>query len=488
MPGFNDFLDWTTIAVPLSLVPEAEANRGGRVGCNCGLCSTIRRDAEMERRNSSPEFDAEGYDSEGYDYGGFARDGFNRAGYDSGDRDRHGFNSRGYDREGFNAAGWDRHGYGRDGFDSSGFNVDGYDREGFNYNGWDREGYNRAGFARDGFNRAGFDHDGNKRPCTCTDCRRSRGELTYDNRWYRPSSYRRGRRVRNEWGELVYPPGSNNNPQQRARDVLLNYSYTPEPLIFRRTHGEDEKKSLYLGFEVEMTSDLTLHETDLVKAHGEAGKLLYLKSDGSVAGFEMVSHPMTWKWARDNFHWELIDELIAAGASVRASENGLHVHVSRAGFKDEAHTYRWMKLWYRNANNVIELAGRSGGEWGAFHGGQREIQGKHLKTRAKLRHNGRLGREEYLERGTRYDVLNLVNDKTIEVRIFAAPESTAEFRARIELVVATVEYTRNLTTKQVKAGAWKWASFRSWLSGQAEEYPNLVAAEARFAGPELVLR
>ena len=200
--------------------------------------------------------DQDGWDREGYNRAGFDRDGFDRRGYDCDGLNRAGFTRYGFDRDGYdtagytadgwNRAGFDWDGFGRDGYNNEGWARDGFNREGYDYLGYDRDGFNRDGFRRDGYNRQGLDRHGNERPCDCYPCMVDRDEMpalvrvTADD--VEDDSDR---------GDGFYDEDSN---------WLLNYSFTPSPLIFRRNHGEDKGKTPYFGLEIEMTSECTSQE------------------------------------------------------------------------------------------------------------------------------------------------------------------------------------------------------------------------------------
>jgi hypothetical protein len=497
----------------------------GREVCDCSGCGEWRRTRgispaeEYASQFTEPVYDAEGYDQRGYnqfnrdrngyDRAGLDETGYNGYGYDYNGYDREGYNDEGYNREGRNRSGYDYSGYNRegrnrdgydyDGYDRSGFTREGYDRAGCNREGYDRhgrdiDGYNRAGYDAAGYNRRGLDRYGNERPCDCTDCLTSRGELPPMVREVSPETRRLVERSNphrvdpddDPWFEnldgAIYHgrddlANYDDDPDEDYReDVLRSYSYTPN-LIFRRSHGENKKTTPYFGMEIEMTSRLSHNEMEIIRVLGMEDRLMYPKRDGSVAGFELVTHPMTAKWAAENFPWDIVEMLKDAGSSVIKAENGLHVHVSRAGFKDEAHMFRWMKLWYRNPEEIVRIAGRDGGGWGSFDPEQRKVTGRHAKAHAKKRHSRGAQMIRGNDTGPRYVALNLTNDATIEVRIFAATTSARQLRSRFELVSSSVEYTRGMTVKDTIKGGWNWDAYMLWLDMHSDDYPELARHE-----------
>jgi hypothetical protein len=79
------------------------------------------------------------------------------------------------------------------------------------------------------------------------------------------------------------------------------------------------------------------------------GDFVYLKEDSSIntggyKGFEMVSHPATLEYYASNKNlWITLDYLrkVHNARSWDAKSCGLHIHISRAGFKSGSHTHRF---------------------------------------------------------------------------------------------------------------------------------------------------
>jgi hypothetical protein len=227
---------------------------------------------------------------------------------------------------------------------------------------------------------------------------------------------------------------------------IHDYSYRPRPVF----HGEGPR---FLGLELEIDVRDIADDADTAARH--LGDLGYLKEDGSINnGFEIVTHPMTYAYAMDNFPWRMLSELAANDAS--GEGNGIHVHVSRAAFASSAHVYRWMKLFYRNKDAVSDVARRHNSSWASFTSEDRA----HVKHAAKGDRDGR-----------RYQAINSQNDDTFELRIFASSLDRQEVSAALGLTDASVKYTRDLSVTDVVAGAWDWPAFTAWLDTRPEYAP-----------------
>lgn len=235
-----------------------------------------------------------------------------------------------------------------------------------------------------------------------------------------------------------------------ACDGLYSYDYKPCPEF----HGEGRT---YLGLELEVSTPWRRKSEAVQIAHEHIGSMGYLKEDGSVDGFEIVTHPMTPDYAARHFPWQMLHELAEVGCG---DENaGIHVHVNRKAFDSPAHIFRWLKLIYRNEREVTAIARRESQQWAPF----RRSERSNCKAQAKG--------DRY---GNRYSAVNTCNRATFEVRVFASSLNEREVRAALDLVAASVEYTRDLTVPHILAGGWTWDGFMKWAQ-ERPEYAALVA-------------
>lgn len=296
------------------------------------------------------------------------------------------------------------------------------DASGYDPEGYDQEGRDRSGYDRNGYDAMGRTH------CENGDC--------------------------DPYCDCQYV----NTSDER----LLNYSYTPS----LRFNGD---KAPYYGMEIEVTTDNISGAIDVIESH--APRLIYCKEDSSVQGLEMVTHPMSYPWAMQNFPWDMLQELrTSTGATVIGEDNGIHVHVGRDGFDSSAHLYRWLKVWYRNPRDIQRIARRRASHWGAFNPSHRTAHKEHVKAGkpAYNYYNDATMRE-------RYAAINTTNEDTLEVRVFASTLRPHRARAALQLVAGTVEYTRQLTSEAItQRHGWDWPAFISW-AGKSGEYPDLMA-------------
>ncbi|RDI45303.1 amidoligase family protein [Nocardia mexicana] len=247
-------------------------------------------------------------------------------------------------------------------------------------------------------------------------------------------------------------------PQRRH---LHDYYYKPAPVF----HGDEQP---YLGLELEIETDGYGFDDCVDLANARLGSLGYLKQDGSICcGFELVTHPMSYRYAIERFPWDLLPELASRGAHADG-DVGIHVHVSRAGFASPTHVYRWMKFVYRNERHATALARRCSDQWASFAPDARAGIGDLAKGHPQ-RGLGNLGR---------FQAINTLPEHTFEVRIFASSLDPQQVQAALAFVAASVAYTRTLTSGDIaRRRGWEWTAFVTWLRGRPEYAPLLAELE-----------
>ncbi|MGY1898338.1 hypothetical protein [Nocardia gipuzkoensis] len=228
------------------------------------------------------------------------------------------------------------------------------------------------------------------------------------------------------------------------REHVWHYCYKPDP----RFHGEGP---LFLGLELEIIVPGYRYGECASLAAAHLGRLGYLKQDSSIrpTGFEVVTHPMSYRYAIERFPWPLLAALEDLDCETDSTV-GLHVHASRDGFDSPAHIYRWMKLLYRNESAVSTIARRRS-HYAPFD----------LAARARARDTAKGPRHALgLER---YQAINPHPRKTLELRVFASSLDAQRVQAALAFTAASIDYTRRLRVTDVRAGGWEWGRFAAWV-------------------------
>ena len=258
--------------------------------------------------------------------------------------------------------------------------------------------------------------------------------------------------------------------------LINNYSYKPHPIFYG-----DDKNNLHFGIELEMEirdnnlSDSASYIREML------GEFVYLKEDSSInsggyRGFEMVSHPATLDYFADHKNlWTTLDYLkrVHTARSWDAKSCGLHIHISRRGFRSGAHTHRFLSLIYKNSDKMMKLGGRKS-TYAKFNDVYMydEFDRPYFTLAHKVAHPSNSMTE-------RYSAVNTQNEHTLELRFFRGTMNPEGVLSAIQLAHATVEYTRELTLSDVKMGALTWEWFADWIQANNGRYPELYTRMSR---------
>ncbi|MFE9327642.1 hypothetical protein ACIHDR_48205 [Nocardia sp. NPDC052278] len=240
-------------------------------------------------------------------------------------------------------------------------------------------------------------------------------------------------------------------------EAVHYYDYKPEPEF----HGEGP---LFLGLELEIQTPETQFCDAVDTALDQLGDLAYLKQDSSIhpCGFELVTHPMSFDYARTSFPWPLLNQLRSLGCYTDTNV-GIHIHLSRDGFDSPAHAYRWLKFVYRNEPQVTTLARRSS-DWALFS----------PSARSRVRDFAKGDRD-----ADRHHAINVRPAKTFELRVFASSLTPQQVQAALAFAAGSVEYTRCLSAADIaRRRGWEWTAFTTWLRARPDYSPLLAELEA----------
>lgn len=234
-------------------------------------------------------------------------------------------------------------------------------------------------------------------------------------------------------------------PECRKRKFVTPYHRLTPKLKFGNT-DHDADPDLYLGFELEVArggerNSVAAKVMDLMN---ENEPTVYCSHDSSInCGFEIISHPLTMEKHRDNkeLYEKLFKMLVHEGyRSHDDSSCGLHVHFSRAYFdKYEGSIDRLIfimnKFWddivlfSRKTQDAIERYARTLSGW---------------------------DRDEFIERWDKsgdhdghYYALNLVNEHTIEFRIWRGTLKLSTFMLTMEATYNMIQAAAHKTLAEL---------------------------------------
>jgi hypothetical protein len=191
----------------------------------------------------------------------------------------------------------------------------------------------------------------------------------------------------------------------------------------------------------------------------------------------MVSHPMTLDYINGAFDFEALRQLADAGMrSARTRTCGLHVHLNKGFFRSAPTTaYRFMQMFYRNAEMWRSLAGRSNSSYAQWDLGEQDNMLGYTRSMAD---SLRTGNYNYFNRD-RYVAVNLQQSHTIELRFFKGTLRPLTMQARLQAVHAVAEFAMSTKYKvNIKESA-SWEQFRNFTTDNAKKFGafNTYASE-----------
>ena len=234
----------------------------------------------------------------------------------------------------------------------------------------------------------------------------------------------------------------------------------------------------YFGVEVEMEG--SAYDIGDILAKCEREQDGHAETDSSVEGIEWISQPASLGAWRAHYGARVslyLADLRDRGYSAGTKECGAHVHISRAAFDGARHVATFAAFFTYNDDFITSVSGRDERaleRWASV----RKFAPKELSNTARG-----------LRGGDRYRAVNMRNRETLEVRVFTGSDYFADTLGSIEMIHALCEYTRDLTSGDVLAGALLADSFVAWMSDPArdgERYPHALAVISDRASGDLL--
>jgi hypothetical protein len=267
--------------------------------------------------------------------------------------------------------------------------------------------------------------------------------------------------------------------------TIQSYSFQPTYRINVDANERLAPSTLCFGIELECghTFGTARQQTIL---DGLASPDIYFKNDGSITGFEMISHPFTWRYwnatGRDVWR-ERLRFIQAAGVrSYNAPGCGMHVHMSLAAFT-VAQTARVLDLVYGCPDLFQKISQRDIFDYCRFN--NPDVTTATLRTRrAVAAHNDTMqkyarrsvGAQRLVDKahsnGERRVAINFPNNKpTLEVRMFRGTLHTPSFAKNIEVCHALHAFTLDNSIDSISSAR----EFVTFAYDNERVYPNLAA-------------
>lgn len=317
-----------------------------------------------------------------------------------------------------------------------------------------------------------------------------------------------------DWcGEYTVTKSANGNTLCKEHSLLFKDLVVIEGYHHTRVHDylkspNEGKTSCFLGIEWEAQVNITskkflprtinirrrLLATEVKKLFPEAET----KRDGSLCmkylhtqyenGVESVWQPMTFEYINKNRNkFKELFKKVKPMLHKDMPQSGMHIHISKKAFTP-FHFLKFTNFFYTQEKQgfLYYMARRIGNSYSkikssySYDGNKYGI--KQTGIRAALYHQAQLGKtiKLYKHRSfnpERYDILNITNEHTFEIRAFKSPTKYEDFMANIEYVYAIYLYT-----KDVSANDMSLEDFFKYVTNNASKFPELVNKIIAYKG------
>ena len=221
--------------------------------------------------------------------------------------------------------------------------------------------------------------------------------------------------------------------------------------------GYEDTKEVRYGIELEYEGITARDVYKSIKHHAIA------KRDGSIDdGVEVVTKP-----ARMSTHKDALKDFFVKVKTQACSNTGMHVHIERSKISEYQVGFL---LEFLNKSNltkhIIPIAGRDYTDNHYCRNDDTRKMTTGLTWDRKLKRNPT----------SKYSALNTSKTYTIEVRIFASPESYLEYAARLEFIEGLVKYSSpySISVKHLK-DKFEWDTFKTFMETHRKDFPNFHA-------------
>ena len=263
-------------------------------------------------------------------------------------------------------------------------------------------------------------------------------------------------------------------------DMYCEYCYSTEigSRIINSYHSnddwtvhytEDERNDymsdkLTLGLEIEVAGSAEHAEGFMDKIDND---LIYLERDGSVAGFEIITQPMTRQYATGLFEDKIVKgfDFLKENNFKGHNAGGIHIHVGLP-YDNELDfmscLLKLKKLLYNLPTNMQYLL---------LLISQRKAD--NLKRWSDNTYCRKLTLQNCTLQDNRYELLNIDSrTRTLEFRMFNSNLRTERIMKNIEVVLSLLDYVETYyTVDMYDKNLFTWLDY---VRRNEEKYPNLV--------------
>lgn len=248
--------------------------------------------------------------------------------------------------------------------------------------------------------------------------------------------------------------------------TINEYSYKPAPKFLKLP---EENTKEFFGFEIEVEGN-QIYAEDFKRILGDT---IYLKRDGSVNGFEIVTHPMTRQYFYQKFTPKLNEGMNLLKRSGFRAHNraGIHIHVSNEAITKEmlirmidvvyqhpkANQEIWRKITQRKSYELDRWASMKISHlW----------SGSKKATFESIKHYRPMECEKPRIGSTRYTAINTNNARTTEFRIFNSNLRIERIIKNAQVVFSLIDFSKTKKKASLK-------NYLNFVFDNEEEYKEL---------------
>ena len=249
---------------------------------------------------------------------------------------------------------------------------------------------------------------------------------------------------------------------EESHGEIHDYSYRPEPIFYG-----DGNRFFGIELEIDGAGESDRNAKRLLEIGNQSHEFIYIKHDGSLnEGMEIVTHPMTLEFHRNEMPWNAIMQEAASMGyrSHSIGTCGLHLHVNRTTFgpteaEQEPAIARILYFFEKHWEELLKFSRRTERQlkrWAARYG---------YKDRpAEILDHAKHGY------GGRYTCVNLTNYDTIEFRMFRGTLKYNTLIATLQMVDHICDVALFLSDEELRE--LSWTSFVGGLD--IDKYPELI--------------
>ena len=281
-----------------------------------------------------------------------------------------------------------------------------------------------------------------------------------------------------ECGEFVH---QNNCYWDDARDEpYCEYCYNTEvgSRVINSYHSNDDwtvhyteneyndymSDKLTLGLEIEVAGSAEHAEGFIDKVDND---LIYLERDGSVAGFEIITQPMTRQYATRLFESKIVKgfDFLKENNFKGHNAGGIHIHVGLP-YDNELDfmscLLKLKKMLYNLPTHMQDLLLLI-----------TQRKSDNLKRWSNNKYCRKLTLQNCTLQDNRYELLNIDSrTRTLEFRMFNSNLRTERIMKNIEVVLSLLDYVETYyTVEMYDKNLFTWLDY---VKRNEEKYPNLV--------------